>query len=148
MGNRYFTDEEVKLLQSNPYVKKVTKKSIAYSEEFKQLFIDDYENGMSPSSIFKKYGFDLNVLGENRRRSFARRVKKQSKRIEGFKDIRSENSGRPLTKELSESEIIERLKHDNEILQQENIFLKRIRFINKKYLSRIHKKQQSGKNTN
>lgn len=61
MGNRYFTDEEVKLLQSNPYVKKVTKKSIAYSEEFKQLFIDDYENGMSPSSIFKKYGFDLNV---------------------------------------------------------------------------------------
>lgn len=148
MGNRYFTDEEVKLLQSNPYVKKVTKKSIAYSEEFKELFIDDYENGMPPSSIFKKYGFDLNVLGENRRSSFVKRVKKQSKRIEGFKDLRKENTGRPSTKELSESEIIERLKHENKILQQENDFLKRIRFINKKYLSKIQKEQQSGKSTN
>lgn len=100
---------------------------------------------MPPSSIFKKYGFDLNVLGENRRSSFVKRVKKQSKRIEGFKDLRKENTGRPSTKELSESEIIERLKHENKILQQENDFLKRIRFINKKYLSKIEGATIKGK---
>lgn len=58
MGVNYFSDEQVKELEKNPYVKKVSIKSITYSEEFKELFWIDLQNGMMPGNIFRKYGFD------------------------------------------------------------------------------------------
>lgn len=55
MGVNYFSDEQVKELEKNPYVKKVSVKSITYSEEFKELFWTDLQKGMLPRNIFKKY---------------------------------------------------------------------------------------------
>ena len=63
MGANYFSDEQVKELEKNPYVKKVSVKSITYSEEFKELFWTDLQKGMLPRNIFKKYGFDPSLLG-------------------------------------------------------------------------------------
>ena len=40
MGANYFSDELVKELEKNPYVKKVSVKSITYSEEFKELLLE------------------------------------------------------------------------------------------------------------
>ena len=37
MGVNYFTEEQVKELEKNPYVKKVSNKSITYAKEFKEL---------------------------------------------------------------------------------------------------------------
>ena len=54
MGVNYFTDEQLRLLEENPYVVKASKKSITYSEEFKELYWIDYQNGMQPIEIFKK----------------------------------------------------------------------------------------------
>ena len=142
MGVNYFTDEQLRLLEENPYVVKVSKKSITYSEEFKELYWIDYQNGMQPIEIFKKYGFDPYALGSRRRANFTDRLKKQAARKDGFKDTRSKNSGRPSTKELSLEEQLERLKHKNEILQQENDFLKRVRFINRKQIAKQSKNKQ------
>ena len=142
MGVNYFTDEQLRLLEENPYVVKVSKKSITYSEEFKELYWIDYQNGMQPIEIFKKYGFDPYALGSRRRDNFTDRLKKQAAREDGFKDTRSKNSGRPSTKELSLEEQLERLKHKNEILQQENDFLKRVRFINRKQIAKQSKNKQ------
>ena len=77
---------------------------------------------MQPIEIFKKYGFDPYALGARRRDNFTDRLKKQAAREDGFKDTRSKNIGRPSTKELSLEEQLERPKHKNEILQQENDF--------------------------
>ena len=121
MGVNYFTEEQAK--------------------EFKELYWIDYQNGIQPIEIFKKYGFDPNVLGAKRRNTFTERLKKQTQRVEGFKDTRKDNSGRPSTKELSLEEQIERLKH-NKVLQQENDFLKRVRFINRKQISKQSKNKQ------
>ena len=137
-----FTEEQVKELEKNPYVKKVSNKSITYAKEFKELYWIDYQNGIQPIEIFKKYGFDPNVLGAKRRNTFTERLKKQTQRVEGFKDTRKDNSGRPSTKELSLEEQIERLKHKNKVLQQENDFLKRVRFINRKQISKQSKNKQ------
>ena len=142
MGVNYFTDEQLRLLEENPYVVKASKKSITYSEEFKELYWIDYQNGMQPIEIFKKYGFDPYALGSRRRDNFTERLKKQAAREDGFKDTRSKNSGRPSTKELSLEEQLERLKHKNEILQQENDFLKRVRFINRKQIAKQSKNKQ------
>ena len=142
MGVNYFTDEQLRLLEENPYVVKASKKSITYSEEFKELYWIDYQNGMQPIEIFKKYGFDPYALGSRRRDNFTHRLKKQAAREEGFKDTRSKNSGRPSTKELSLEVQLERLKHKNEVLQQENDFLKRVRFINRKQITKKSKNKQ------
>lgn len=148
MGVNYFTDEQVKELKNNPYVKSVSHKAITYEESFKELFLVDYQNGMLPSEIFIKYGFNPKVLGIKRTTNFVSRMKKQMNRLEGFKDTRKGNSGRPVTKGLSDKEIIERLKHKNKILQQENDFLKRIRSINKKQISKVSKTRLQEKNSN
>ena len=142
MGVNYFTDEQLRLLEENPYVVKASKKSITYSEKFKELYWIDYQNGMQPIEIFKKYGFDPYALGSRRRDNFTNRLKKQAAREDGFKDTRSKNSGRPSTKELSLEVQLERLKHKNEVLQQENDFLKRVRFINRKQITKKSKNKQ------
>lgn len=148
MGVNYFTDEQVEELKKNPYVQNVSHKAITYAETFKEIFLVEYQNGLSPSMIFSKYGFNPQVIGKRRIDTFTRRVKTQNNRIEGFKDTRKENSGRPSTKELTDKELIEQLKHKNKILQQENDFLKRIRFINKKQLYKASKSKSQKKNTN
>ena len=142
MGVNYFTEEQVKELEKNPYVKKVSNQSITYAEEFKELYWIDHQNGIQPIEIFKKYGFDPNVLGAKRRNTFTERLKKQTQRVEGFKDTRKDNSGRPSAKDLSLEEQVERLKHKNKVLQQENDFLKRVRFINRKQISKQSKNKQ------
>lgn len=139
MGKNYFTDEQVRELEKNPYVISVTTKSVNYSEDFKELFLKDYNAGMTPINIFKKYGFDPYILGKERRKSFIKRIKMESQRLDGFKDMRKENSGRSKTKFMTPDEIIERLQHQNHVLRQENDFLKRVRSINRRQLSKMQK---------
>lgn len=148
MGVNYFTDEQVEELRKNHYVTSVTNKYINYTEEFKELFLNDYQNGMLPRLIFQKYDFNPKVLGDSRIHGFVKRMKKQNERVEGFKDTRKGNSGRPRTKDLTPEEEIARLKQENKILTQENDFLKRVRFINKKQIFQASKTKLQNKNTN
>ena len=131
MSKHVFTDEQIKELNNNPYVISVTSKYVNYSEEFKKLFLKDYNDGMSPIDIFKKYGFDPDTLGEQRRHNFVKRIKRQSQRLDGFKDMR--------TKDVTPEERIQQLNHKINILEQENDFLKRVRSINRRQLSKMHR---------
>ena len=148
MGVNYFTDEQVEELRKNHYVTSVTNKYINYTEEFKELFLNDYQNGMLPRLIFQKYDFNPKVLGDSRVHGFVKRMKKQNERVEGFKDTRKGNSGRPRTKDLTPEEEIARLKQENKILTQENDFLKRVRFINKKQIFQASKTKHQNKSSN
>lgn len=139
MSKHVFTDEQIKELNNNPYVISVTSKYVNYSEEFKKLFLKDYNDGMSPIDIFKKYGFDPDTLGERRRHNFVKRIKRQSQRLDGFKDMRKVNSGRPRTKDVTPEERIQQLNHKINILKQENDFLKRVRSINRRQLLKMRK---------
>lgn len=95
-----------------------------------------------PGNIFRKYGFDPHMLGSSRTQKFTKRVRKETAREEEFKDTRGTKSGRPSTKNLTIEEQLERLKQKNKILQQENDFLKRVRFINRKQISKLQKDKQ------
>ena len=134
MSKKQFTDEQVQILNQNKYVVNATENYINYSEEFKELFLMEYTNGMPPREIFLKYGFDLHIIDGKRRDNFVQRVKKYSKRPEGFCDTRKYNEGRPSTKELTADELNKQLQHKIDILKQENDFLKRVRSLNRKQL--------------
>lgn len=123
MGKYYFTPEQVEQLRQNKYVKKVSEKSITYTEEFKEVFLLEYNTGKLPSQILIEMGFDYKVLGQSRIDNIVQSTKKQSLRPEGFKDTRNGNSGRPVTRDLSQEEIIAKQKAEIELLKAKVEFL-------------------------
>jgi hypothetical protein len=127
MGKNYFTPEQVEQLKKNKYVKHVSEKAITYTEEFKEVLMMEYNSGKLPSQILTEMGFNYKVLGERRIATIVYNTKKQALRPEGFKDTRSTESGRPLERELSPEEQMERLKQENEILKAKVEFLSLLR---------------------
>ena len=127
MGKNYFTPEQVEELRKNKYVKKVSEKAITYTEEFKEVFIVEYQIGKHPSQILTEMGFDYKALGKKRIDNIVQICKKQANRPEGFKDTRAVSSGRPLTRELSQEELIERQKQEIEILKAKLEYLSLLR---------------------
>lgn len=115
MSNKLFSDEEIDILSKNKYVKSVSKRGITYTDDFKTLFIAEYNKGYLPTQIFIDAGFDVNILGNHRIYSASKRWRKlyrESGELE-LRDTRKFNSGRPLSRELSVEEII--AKKDAEI---------------------------------
>lgn len=127
MGKNYFTPEQVEQLRKNKYVKHVSEKAITYTEEFKEVFMMEYNSGKIPSQILTEMGFDIKVLGSSRVRKISERTKKQALRPEGFKDTRTDSSGRPRTKDLTQEELIERQKQQIEVLKAKVEFLSLLR---------------------
>ena len=104
MGKNYFTPEQVEQLRQNKYVKKVSEKAITYTDEFKELFILEYNNGKPLSQIITDMGLDPKILGRQRIKNISNRFRKQALRPEGLKDTRTDNPnmGRPSTRELTQ----------------------------------------------
>lgn len=124
MGKNYFTEEQQEQLRCNPYIEKVSEKSITYTKDFKERFTDEYNSEKIPSQILADMGIDPHVLGKRRQDSIVARVKKYALRPGGFE--RLQKRGRPSTKELSDAERIHRLEQKVAYLSQENEFLKKI----------------------
>lgn len=130
MSKKIFTDNEIKSLSINPYVKTVSSKAITYTDAFKQLFITENGKGKLPREIFEECGFDVTVIGIQRVRSSGKRWRAsyQENGVLGLQDTRSQGSGRPLTRELTMEEKYARLEAQNNLLKAENELLKKIRF--------------------
>lgn len=93
MSKKAFTEKEIALLSSNPYVQSVSPKGITYSEEFKQHFISEYHKGKFPREIFDEAGFNVNILGIKRIKSSSERWRRayEKEGVLGLKDSRSES---------------------------------------------------------
>ena len=66
MSKITFSKEDIERLNQNPYVKRVSEKSITYADEFKRMFIEEYLRGNTPRTIFIDAGFDVEILGVRR----------------------------------------------------------------------------------
>ncbi len=134
MSKVIFNDKQIKLLAKNPNVLKVSDKAITYSEEFKNKFIEENSKGILPRKIFEDNGFDIEIIGLKRIEQSAARWRKKylDMGVLGLKDSRTSNSGRPLLRELTAQEEIERLKAKISLLEIENEFLKKLDEIERK----------------
>ena len=138
MSNKIFTKEEIEILSKNKYVKHVSAKGITYTDEFKQLFINENEKGKLPRSIFEECGFSIDILGKKRMQSAADRWRAayKSEGVLGLQDTRKQKSGRPRVKELSLEEQYQRLKAQNNLLKAENELLKKIDMLERRMIKK------------
>lgn len=137
MSKIIFSEEDIKILKTNPYVIRVSEKAITYSDEFKRLFIESYLQGKSPRQIFCEAGFDVTVLGIKRYEQAAYRWLKayNADGIVGLRDTRKETSGRPRTTELSKDEIIERQDAKIKLLEEQLELLKKLDVIERRLVN-------------
>lgn len=148
MSKKLFTQEEINILKNNKYVKNVSEKAITYTNELKKEYINLITSGNSKREAFTKLGFDIDILGYDRIEGFFNRMKYKIKNDKSYEDAREKNSGRKkkvIFEELSESEQIEYLKHENLMLKAENDLLKKMEFLVKQQQL---KKYQRVKDTN
>lgn len=145
MSKITFTDREIKTLQKNPNVQRVSRLSITYTEEFKNKFIDEYQVGKLPRQIFEENGFDADVIGIKRIEQSAYRWKKSYEKdgLIGLTDARKTASGRPLKRELSQAEIIERQEARIKLLEGQVELLKKLETTERRLLNASENLTQS-----
>ena len=128
MSKITFSKEAIERLNQNTYVKRVSEKSITYSDEFKRIFIEEYLRGRTPRSIFIDAGFDVEILGVKRyQQAAARWIKAYNKDgIIGLRDTRRENSGRTSNTPLSKDDIISKQEAKIKLLEEQLELLKKL----------------------
>ncbi len=128
MSKILFTKEDIKKLENNKNVLRVSELSITYDYKFKILFINESIAGKLPRHIFEENGFDINIIGYDRIRKSAYRWRAAYKKdgIIGLEDTRKTTSGRPRSTELTNEEIIERQNAKIKLLEGQVELLKKL----------------------
>ena len=128
MSQKKFTEKEIKILNKNPYVKKVSEKAITYHDEFKRLLVLQLDEGKTPRMVFEQAGFNVEMIGMKRIEAAASRWKLAYKKsgLVGLKNTRQMNSGRRLNKELTAQEQTAKLEAKIKLLEAENELLKKV----------------------
>lgn len=126
MSKKLFTPEEQMLLKQNPFTEKITARRLSLTVEFKEIFLQAYNEGGTPKQIFEDHGFDVKMLGDKRIRSIAQHIREQYEKHGGFsaKPVRQSKTGSNAKR--SGKDEIKYLQDEVEYLRQELDFLKKI----------------------
>lgn len=127
---RHFSAFEIKQLEKNPNILRVSERSITYHPEFKKVAVQTYLSGGTPTRIFIDHGFDLAIIGkEQPGRSLSRWRKTYEKHGEAGLENDSRGrgaTGRPSDTARSASEKLKRAEARIKYLEAENEFLKKL----------------------
>ena len=129
MSKRIFTPEEMATLAKNENVQKVSEWSITYNKDFKLRALERYKEGLPPSLIFQRAGFDLLVIGRETPKECLKRWRKidRMKGAAGF-GKGAKKRGRPTkARDATDADKIKRLETENAYLKAENDFLAQLR---------------------
>ena len=145
MSKITFSTDDIKILSQNPNILRISDRAITYSDKFKRHFIEEYLTGKLPRVIFQESGFDIDIIGQKRVEQSAFRWMKSYNKdgIIGLRDTRSESSGRPRKKELSQEEIIKRQDAKIKLLEEQVELLKKVDSIERRLVNTNRKLTQS-----
>ena len=131
MSKRIFTKEQINEMLKNTNVSYCSGRSITYTKDFKLLTIKLHKQGLTSYEIFRKAGFNLNIVGRHHPKDCLRRWLKlfRAKGEDGLSDYRGKTGrgGRPKTKGVTETDKIKRLEAEVAYLKMENDFLAKLR---------------------
>ena len=132
-----YTPDQINEITKNSNVLKCSQTNISFTKNFKTSAVKKYyEEGCSPTMIFKEVGFNLEVIGEEKAHKALHRWKKVYTSLgeEGLTTERrgsSKGGGRPKTNFKSDKEKIEYLEAQVDYLSAKNDFLARLRSLRK-----------------
>ena len=129
MSWKTFTEEELREIRSNPYVKSATQKMIRFTIAFKEEFWMRYhEKGESPRKIITEMGFDPDVIGDKRINGIILHLREAVALGEEFRDVRKtpENRVNENDSHLPTSKAILKMQHKIAYMEQELAFIKKI----------------------
>lgn len=125
-----YTPKQIRELEKNPYVYKVTKHKLYYTAKFKEDFWISYQAGNAPRKILSDFGFDIEIFGQKQIDSLVQHIKKQALSGNGFSEGENRTKRVPIKEtneeELSSPQSIERMQNELLYLRQEVEFLKKI----------------------
>ncbi|QIZ09493.1 IS3 family transposase [Priestia megaterium] len=131
MSKNLFTEYQIKELEKNPNVLRVSERAISYNSDFKVKAVMEYKSGKIPSQIFIENGFNLEVIGRHQPKRCLQRWRDTYEKF-GELGLQSErrgkaSSGRPSSKELSVEEKLKKAEARIKFLEVENGLLKKAR---------------------
>jgi transposase len=140
MSKNLFTEYQIKELEKNPNVLRVSDRTISYSSDFKVKAVMEYKSGKIPSQIFIENGFNLEVIGKNQPKRCLQRWRQTFEKF-GELGLQSErrgkaSSGRPSSKELSVEEKLKKAEARIKFLEAENDFLKKLEELERQALKK------------
>lgn len=125
-----YTSKQIRELEKNPYVLKVTKHKLYYTAKMKEDFWVSYQAGNAPRKILTDFGFDLSIFGQKQIDSLVQHIKKQALSGNGFTEGENRTKRIPMKatneNELASPQAIERMQNELLYLRQEVDFLKKI----------------------
>jgi hypothetical protein len=86
MARKKFTEEEMNLLKSSPYVLEVSPSIVHFSAEFKDRFWTLIMSGKAPREAVIELGIDPDILGENRVTGLKTMLRNEVRAGNGFRD--------------------------------------------------------------
>ena len=86
MSNKTFTQKEIEVLRTSPYVQNVSQSMVFFPASFKEQFWKMLCDGKAPRDIVIALGIDPNILGDNRIAGLKSIVKREVKAGKGFRD--------------------------------------------------------------
>lgn len=123
MSRKSYSEEEIALIASCPYVKSVTEKAVRYTSSFMEILVDEAEGGKGILEIFDAHGVPWQAIGRESAMQAAYNWLHKAKAGRPLTD----QVGRPRTSDLTKDEVIARQKAKIEMPRQENDFLRQIR---------------------
>jgi len=123
-----YTKKQQEELRKNRYTFKVMKDRIFFTKEFKQLFWNKYQAGLSPRKIIEELGYDLKYFNQNQIDNLVQHLRKKSIAGEEF----SEGANRERRPKISpppldnSQQSMRYLQHEITYLRQEVEFLKKV----------------------
>jgi transposase len=140
MSKNIFTQYQMKELEKNPNVLRVSERSISYQPSFKVKAVMEYQSGKSPSQIFIEHDFNLEVIGKEQPKRCLQRWRETFKKYGevGFETERrgKGGSGRPSSKNLSAEKKLKKAEARIKFLEAEVDFLKKLEDLERQALKK------------
>ena len=125
-----FTKEQQEALARNPFTLSVNDHQIRFTVEFKKYLLEEREKNATPwKEIFRKAGYNPDVLGKNRIDKIIQTVRKEASSPKGLHETTSKKALNKQVKKHHQQKEIEELQKEVVRLQQQIDFLKKIQML-------------------
>jgi len=128
-ASRTFTEQQIKELEVNPNVLRVSETTITYAPTFKVTAVQAYLAGQTPMEIFLTAGFNLDAIGHEKPKKCLlrwRQVFTSQGDVGLLEEKRGKESAGRKTRELSMEEKLLRAEARIKLLEAENDLLKKL----------------------